>query len=116
MTARVARSERSSEPGDVEVVGRQRHVDEDRNRPVLDDRGDVVGNPAATVITSSPGRSRAVLHARAGERAAATRLALLPLFTSRACGRSYQCASSASKLPVPPAGGQPELERRSRRG
>src|SRR5256885_1849726 len=49
----------------------------------------VVGKPAATVMTSSPGTSllspsRGVMSA-----AVASRLALLPLFRRRACGSPY---------------------------
>jgi len=56
----------------------------------------VVGKPAATVMTSSPGERRRAGSGWLARVATARRLALLPLFTSRAWGRAYQRASSAS--------------------
>ena len=58
ITARVRRSEGRFEHPKIAVVREWIAVDEHRHRAILDDRATVVGNPAATVMISSPGRRR----------------------------------------------------------
>ena len=77
----------------------------------------VVGKPAATVMTSSPGRSRRSpqLAARSGA-VSASRFADEPELTSSACRTPKKRAKSRSNCVGEAAGGQPEVERRSRPG
>ena len=51
----------------------------------------VVGNPAAVVMTSSPGRRRRSPSLGEVSAASATRLALEPELTSNACERPKYC-------------------------
>ena len=71
----------------------------------------VVGNPAATVITSSPGlkpRSPSLGEVRHDR---ASRLAEDPELTSRACRTPNRAANLRSNSFGESAGGQPEIER-----
>ncbi len=56
----------------------------------------MVGNPAATVMTSSPGERRRSPSWWLVSAATASRFADDPEFTSRACFTPYQSASSVS--------------------
>ena len=95
---------RGFELAHIDVVGRQRDIDEDRHEAILDDGIDRGGKPAATVMTSSPGLSRRSPSLGEVSALTASRLAEEPELTSDAqrtpTKRASLRSNSSAKRPV----------------